>query len=117
VIAQVLDDFEASEFAAAAATLKLLADPTRLHVTWALLHEELSVGQLADHVGVTSAAVSQHLAKLRLAGLVVTRRSGNHIYYTAGSHHLLRLVTEALFHADHATAEVPAHHQGGVSPG
>jgi DNA-binding transcriptional ArsR family regulator len=112
VTAQILEDFEPSDFATAAATLKLLADPTRLHVVWALLHEERSVGQLASHIGVTPAAISQHLAKLRLAGLVVTRRDGNHIYYAAGSHHILRLVTEALFHADHAGGEIPAHHQG-----
>jgi DNA-binding transcriptional ArsR family regulator len=116
VTAQILNDFEPSEFAAAAATLKLLADPTRLHVVWALLREECSVGQLATHIGVTPAAISQHLAKLRLAGLVVTRRAGNHIYYAAGSHHLLRLVTEALFHADHAVSEIPAHHRGNGRP-
>ena len=50
-------------------TLKLLADPTRLRILWALLHGEHSVNRLADHVGAQPAAVSQHLAKLRLARL------------------------------------------------
>jgi len=78
------------------ATLKLLADPTRLRVLWALLHVEHSVGPLAAHVGVTTAGLSQHLAKLRLAGLVSTRRDGNRIYYLADDDHVRRLVEEAL---------------------
>jgi DNA-binding transcriptional ArsR family regulator len=99
------------ELDAATATLKLLADRTRLHIVWALLHGEHSVGELAAHVGVAPAAVSQHLAKLRLARLVRTRRDGNHIFYAAENEHILRLVTEALFHADHVTSASPAHHR------
>ena len=78
---------------------------------WALLHGEHSVGELADHVGVAGAAVSQHLAKLRLAHLVTTRRAGNRIFYSTVNEHVLRLVTEALFHADHVTGTTgPRHH-------
>jgi DNA-binding transcriptional ArsR family regulator len=102
----------AAELDAATATLKLLADRTRLHVVWALLHGEHAVGELAEHVGVAATAVSQHLAKLRLAGVVTTRRDGNRIFYSAVNEHVLRLVTEALFHADHVThAATPAHHR------
>lgn len=89
------------EFAAAAETLKLLGDPTRLRVVWALLHGEHSVNDLADHVGVKPTAVSQHLAKLRLSGLVRTRREGNHIFYVAENEHIERLAAEALLQADH----------------
>ena len=85
----------------AVGTLKLLADPTRLRVLWALLHGEHSVGELADHLGVPPAGLSQHLAKLRLAQLVSTRREGNRIHYVADDDHVRRLVGEALFHADH----------------
>jgi DNA-binding transcriptional ArsR family regulator len=104
-------DVTPEELDAATATLKLLADRTRLHIVWALLHGEHSVGQLAAHVGVAPAAVSQHLAKLRLARLVRSRREGNHIFYAAENEHILRLVTEALFHADHLTSTSPAHHR------
>jgi len=94
---------------AAVATLKLLADPTRLQVLWALLHGEHSVGPLADHVGVPPAGLSQHLAKLRLAHLVNTRREGNRVYYFADDDHLRRLVSEALFHADHVVGGAASH--------
>lgn len=92
-------------------TLKMLADPTRLRVVWALLHGEHSVSRLAEHVDAQPAAVSQHLAKLRLARLVRTRREGTHVYYQIENDHIRRLVTEALFNADHALGDgVPAHH-------
>ena len=90
------------QFETAAATLKLLADPTRLRIIWALLHGEHPVNELAEHVGVQASAVSQHLAKLRLARLVRTRRSGTQIFYAANNAHIERLTAEALFHAEHA---------------
>ncbi len=69
------------EIEAAVGMLKLLGDETRLRIIWALLHQEYSVNELAEVVGAQPAGVSQHLAKLRLARLVRTRRSGNRIYY------------------------------------
>jgi len=91
--------------------LKMVADPTRLRIMWALLHGEHSVNRLADHVDAQPAAVSQHLAKLRLARLVRTRRDGTRVYYLAENEHVRRLVEEALFHADHVVRDVPAHHE------
>lgn len=82
-------------------TLKLLADHTRLRILWALLHGEHSVSNLADHVGAQPSAVSQHLAKLRMARVVRARREGNRMFYAAQDDHVRRLVEEALFHADH----------------
>ena len=93
---------------AAVETLKMLADETRLRIVWALLHGEHSVSDLARHVGVKPAAVSQHLAKLRLAGLVRTRREGVRIFYAAHNDHILKLVEHALFHVDHLTDDVAA---------
>ena len=46
-------------------------------------------------------AVSQHLARLRLAGLVKGRREGTFVYYSAAADHVRRLLDQALFHADH----------------
>jgi DNA-binding transcriptional ArsR family regulator len=111
VSTQLVDEPTSSQLDAATGTLKLLADRTRLHIVWALLHGEHSVGELASHVGVAGPAVSQHLAKLRLAHMVTTRRDGNRIFYSAVNEHVLRLVTEALFHADHLTSiATPTHH-------
>ncbi|HTJ76503.1 MAG TPA: metalloregulator ArsR/SmtB family transcription factor [Acidimicrobiales bacterium] len=93
----------------AAQLLKLVADPTRLRILWALLHGEHSVNLLAEHVGVQPAAVSQHLAKLRLGHLVGTRREGTRVYYRARNDHVRRIVEEALHHADHIVQGLPDH--------
>jgi DNA-binding transcriptional ArsR family regulator len=105
------------QFGVASDMLKLLADPTRLALLWALLHGEHSVNNLAAHVGVAPASVSQHLAKLRLARLVKTRRQGTFVYYLVENAHVRRLVEEAVLHADrvvrgmedHDGASAPAH--------
>jgi len=96
-------------------TLKLVADPTRMRILWALLHGEHSVNLLAEHIGAQPAAVSQHLAKLRLAHLVRTRREGTHVYYLAQNDHVRRIVEEALFHADHVVQGLPDHDEQAVS--
>lgn len=105
---QVVDDPSADQFDDAAGVFKLLADPTRLRIVWALIHGEHSVNELAAHIGVQPAGVSQHLMKLRLSRVVTTRRDGNRIYYSAGSHHVGRLAEEAMSHAQHLVGA--AHH-------
>ena len=92
------------EFNSAVGMLKLLGDETRLRVIWALMEGEHSVNELAELVGAQAAAVSQHLAKLRLARLVRSRREGTRIFYVIDDVHVRRLVEEVLTHADHVTA-------------
>ncbi len=96
--------------------LKLIADPTRLRILWALLHGEHSVNLLAEHVGAQPAAVSQHLAKLRLGHLVRTRREGTHVFYLAQNDHVRRIVEEALFHADHVVQGLADHDEKAQVP-
>jgi DNA-binding transcriptional ArsR family regulator len=95
------------EIQSAVGMLKLLGDETRLRIIWALLDGEHSVNELAELVGAQAAGVSQHLAKLRLARLVRTRRQGTRIYYVADDAHVRRLVEEVLSHADHITRSGP----------
>lgn len=84
----------------AAGTFKLLADGTRIRIVLHLLEaEELSVNALAAAIGRPPSAVSQHLAKLRLAGLVSTRRAGTTVHYRMDDAHVRRLLEDALYHA------------------
>ncbi|MGP3911246.1 ArsR/SmtB family transcription factor [Nonomuraea sp. 10N515B] len=85
----------------AAESFRLLSDPTRIKILWALLQGESSVACLAELADAAPTAVSQHLAKLRLAGLVKGRREGTFVYYRAADEHVRRLLTEGLYHADH----------------
>jgi DNA-binding transcriptional ArsR family regulator len=100
---------EDDQVAIAADTFRMLAEPTRIKLLWVLLQGERSVGDLAALVRSRPPAVSQHLAKLRLAGVVSTRRSGNRIFYAADSGHLSLLLHEALHHADHVAQGLPPH--------
>ncbi|MES9519657.1 ArsR/SmtB family transcription factor [Streptomyces capoamus] len=74
-------DPSADVFAEAAAAFGLLAAPARLHIVWALTQGESDVTRLAQRVGGALPAVSQHLAKLKLAGLVRSRREGRRQVY------------------------------------
>ncbi len=93
----------------AVTALRMLADPTRLRLLWQVAHDEHDVSTLATTLDVARPAVSQHLAKLRLAGLVSTRRDGRRVLYTAKGGHVRRLVTEALYAADHHLSGAPDH--------
>ena len=91
---------------------RMLADPTRIQLLWALADTEMSVSELAEAVGKPGPSVSQHLAKLRMARLVRTRRAGTTIHYSLENEHVRRLVTDAVFNAEHAGPGVPTHHRG-----
>ena len=89
--------------------LRMLADGTRLRLMWLLRDGEYDVSTLVATVGAARPAVSQHLSKLLLAGLVSTRRDGRRALYTAKGGHVRRLVTEVLHAADHHLSGEPDH--------
>jgi DNA-binding transcriptional ArsR family regulator len=89
----------------------MLADATRIRLILALRDGELSVNHLADIVDKNPATVSQHLAKLRLARMVTTRRQGTTVFYALADEHALQLVTDAVLQAEHSVEPVPRHHR------
>ncbi|WP_242427665.1 metalloregulator ArsR/SmtB family transcription factor [Streptomyces sp. Root431] len=99
----------ARELAAAAEVFALLADPTRLHLLWLLTRGEADVSALTEACGAARPAVSQHLAKLRLGGLVRSRKDGRRVVYAMPDGHLKRLVVEAISRADHVVSGEPWH--------
>ena len=60
---------------------RALSDPKRLCVLESLANGEVSVSDLSSVVGCQVPNMSQHLAVLRAAGLVTTRRDGSTVYY------------------------------------
>jgi DNA-binding transcriptional ArsR family regulator len=100
-----------SVIAAATLALGMLADPTRLRLMARLVDAEQDVTALTQAVGAARPAVSQHLGKLRLAGLVVVRRDGRRSVYSVADQHVRRLVTEALYTAEHRVSDRPSHHE------
>lgn len=66
----------------AAALLKALANEQRLMILCNLLEGPLSVGELNERVDLSQSALSQHLAVLREASIVATKRESQVIYYS-----------------------------------
>ncbi|MEV3988509.1 metalloregulator ArsR/SmtB family transcription factor [Streptomyces sp. NPDC049837] len=97
------------QFTLAAEVLALLGDRTRLTLLHALSGAEADVSTLTERCGAARPAVSQHLARLRLAGLVTTRKEGRRVIYALHDGHLRRLVDEALNLADHRVSDRPVH--------
>lgn len=68
--------------AAATRLLKALANRNRLLILCQLSDGELQVGELADRVGLSASALSQHLAGLKRLGIVVARRNARAQHYS-----------------------------------
>jgi DNA-binding transcriptional ArsR family regulator len=103
------DELTADQVSAAVTSFALLADPTRVRILWALRDAELDVATLAAIAACRPTVASQHLSKLRFAGLVEGQRHGQRVVYRLRGAHVRTLLTEALFHADHQISGAPVH--------
>ncbi len=63
--------------------LKLMSDSTRMRIFWLLCHGEECVINLSAILEISSPAASHHLKLLKTAGLIISRREGREVYYTA----------------------------------
>lgn len=75
--------------ARAASLARAMADPKRLCVLERLAEGERSVGDLSRDVGCQVPNMSQHLAVLRSAGVVATRRDGSTVFYRLADERVL----------------------------
>ncbi|ARF59815.1 ArsR/SmtB family transcription factor [Streptomyces gilvosporeus] len=100
---------DGERLAVAVEVLGLLADRTRLALLRRLGEGEADVTTLTESCGATRTSVSQHLSRLRLAGLVTTRKEGRRVVYGLRHGHLRRLVDEALNVAHHQIGHLPPH--------
>jgi DNA-binding transcriptional ArsR family regulator len=80
----------------AAQLLASMANAKRLLVLCHLVDGERSVGELAAIAGLSQSALSQHLGKMRLQGLVKTRRDAQTIFYSLASRKI-RVLLETLY--------------------
>jgi len=86
--------------AALAETFKLLGDPTRIKIAFALSREELCVCDLANLIGVSQSAVSHSLRALRQMKLVAFRKEGKSAYYRLDDDHIVHLLDEGFGHIE-----------------
>lgn len=97
IMEQKLQNMPSAEnFQTLAEIFKQLDDGSRLRIFWVLCHCEECVVNLSVMVGMSSPAVSHHLRQLRSAGLIVNRRDGKEVYYTAADTEQARLLHQMI---------------------
>ena len=99
----------ATEAQEVAAVFRLLGDPSRCRLVYALLDAgEICVGDLAQSLAMSESNVSHHLGLLRAFGLVRYRRDGRQVFYAPDDEHirlLLDLTREHVRHGREAGAQ------------
>ena len=91
---------QSGDFTTLSEVFKLLADPSRLQIFWTLCHTEQCVMDLAARLDISSPAISHHLKLLKEGGILVSRRDGKEVYYTAADTetvHALHNAVEEIF--------------------
>lgn len=91
-----VEDKNAEYFHWCGEVLNILSNPKRVEVVLALSENEQSVKQLAHQVDISQSALFQHLAKMREAGVVETRRHGLVVYYRLIMPELIGLLKEVV---------------------
>ena len=90
-----------------ATTLQALATPSRLMILGRLREGSATVGELAEAVQMEQSAVSHQLRLLRNLGLVDGVRNGRSIVYSLYDTHVMKLLDEAIYHAEHLRLGMP----------
>lgn len=85
---------------ALAETFKILGDPTRVRIAFALAREELCVCDLANLLGISQSATSHSLRALRQLNLVKFRKEGKIAYYSLDDEHIRHLLDEGFRHVE-----------------
>ena len=67
------------------AVFKALSDPTRREILRILSHGEKTAGELSEGFDITKPSMSHHFAVLKEAGLIISRREGQQIWYRINS--------------------------------
>lgn len=77
---------------------KVLGDPTRMKIVWALKQTELCVCDLAVTLNMTKSAISHQLNTLKQERLVKGRREGKNIFYSLDDDHVTEIIEIVLIH-------------------
>ncbi len=87
------------------ALFKVLGDPTRVKIVWALEQHELCVCDIASILDMTKSATSHQLALLRKNNIVKTRREGKQVFYSLDDEHVTLIIEMAKTHVCHKNLE------------
>ncbi len=81
-------------------TFKVLGDPTRTKIIFALSKEELCVCDIATLLGISQSATSHQLRVLRNMNLVRYHKEGRVAFYSLDDEHIKNLFDEGLKHVE-----------------
>lgn len=84
-----------------AGLFKVLGDPTRFRILWALNQAEMCVCDLCATLNMTKSAISHQLNTLRQSKLVKYRREGKNVYYSLDDEHVNQIIEIGLTHIQH----------------
>lgn len=88
---------------------KALGDNTRTKILYALREHSLCVRDLAVLIGISESAISHQVSFLKDKKLLKVERQGNIMYYSIAYQHILNLLKEAEYYADHIKQNLPDH--------
>ncbi|MBF0779831.1 MULTISPECIES: metalloregulator ArsR/SmtB family transcription factor [unclassified Granulicatella] len=77
---------------------KALGDQTRLNILLQLFDGELSVNEIAEHIGLSVSAISHQLKLLRLHKLIKSRKEGKYIFYSLDDLHVKDVIAISMQH-------------------
>ena len=70
------------DFVETSEMLKAIAHPVRLRILWGLMQNECNVGGIVEKLKLPQSTISQHLAVLRIRGIITPRKEGVRTCYT-----------------------------------
>lgn len=82
----------------AATLFRVLGDPTRMRILYALSECELCVQEIADRLEMSQSAISHQLRILKQTSLVKFRRDGKTIFYSLADDHVSTIIQQGLEH-------------------
>ncbi len=95
-----------------AETFRLMGDPNRLRIVLTCLEQPITVGDMAQRLGLSPSLVSHHLRLLRAARLLKGVRDGKHVYYQTADDHvksvLVNMVDHVLGDCGYSTLDLDA---------
>lgn len=84
---------------------KVMADPTRLKILYALMLSTCNVSKLVELLGMSQSSISHQLILLKEEGLIRSKREGRKVYYSLDDEHVETLFHMGYTHAEHKMKE------------
>lgn len=79
---------------------KVISDPTRINILYALKESSLSVTELTQALNMSQSAISHQLKVLRDANLVINQKKGKEVIYSLADSHVYEIFNQAIEHVE-----------------